>query len=444
MASDDALNVTSPASGRTPKLCAWPGETCRNAARRNPNGQGRPSRYCEQDVDGVNHNKDTAFVVRQSLDTVTPERRRLAAVPGEGRARPASRARMTLVEQVAELPSLLQAQQAQLGQHVADVLAALHAAGNPELTAIEISALEAETRQIIEDREEQVRQAEEGEQAARKELAEKIDLLRENDEITQEARARAQKAEDAVKTMQAEVELLQQDTAAEIERITKEQTDKAKQVQDAAAAEIQRITKEQTAKVEAAEQAARDAQRKSDEAIREAGQRVAQAEALVQSANTEAERLRTEVNGLRDQLATQQTSHDTAMQALRDQHQADLARQRTEANDEAERVRAEHRTALKEQRDDHQAEITRLREAHRTATDTLTAEHTNATARIAALHQQEVTALTDARDDLRARAERAERELDRLRVAAAEPAETAAEQQTDQHTEEAAGSGKAS
>lgn len=341
------------APARASSRCKFPG--CTLPSRPDPANGGRPAMYCEEIVDGVMHNRVTAWHRRRAdragQDAATQRTATTASV---------SLARMSLEERVGQLPGQL----AELMEFLGDIVTEMHAASD-------LAAAGAEVQDA--HREALARVAEADARAGSAERAQR------------EAEARAATAEleradadAAAEAAMKEAARQHRDYEAELDRVRSEAA--------AAIAAAQAAAAEEWRAAEARAAAHDEQMRAATEAVAEAQRRAAAAEATrdalqgsLERERSTAETLRTDIDGLRGQLTAAHATigeHRAATQlaeAARD-HAAQVAStaeaDRTRLLAERETTRQEHAEALRQLRDDTDQRVAAISSALELARDT--------------------------------------------------------------------------
>lgn len=388
----------APVGGEAPAVlerCAFAG--CGNS-RAPYQGRGPRPRYCEQEVDGVLHNRRNYFRSTGG----GPARR--AGVVGTGQApersaRPVSLARASvpvLVEQMGELLAGQAAAQNALFDRLEAV--AVDLAGG-DAVAVEVTAVQREARAEIEEAEDAARAADERATVAAADVEEARAAARAALTAAEDADGRAARAEAAAQQSQAAAAGAEERSAAAERRIAElttelttrtDERDTARAERDAAVADGRQLA----ARLEDAHAAAG---RQADELAaaradieRLTGTRQALTEQLTGArADTDRERRRAEVAELAvaradaaaaaagDALHTAREDHNAAIERLivaaREQRDQDHAAHR----DEIERLGAEL-TAARDATEDARSHLAAAREAAAEQRGALTAELTAA------------------------------------------------------------------
>ena len=334
--------------------CAYPG--CKNEPRAAEDGAGAKPKYCGQPdpLTGKPHEPGTAFRRRQEL-------RQAGAAEGDDMDRPVSMATM----RAAELRRGIQADIAGLTGKLAVLVEQLERAADPEMAERQVEAVQQEARQLVDAAETRAAQEALRRQDANNEAEEARIVALEAEERRQAAEDARGQAEQRAAEAQSEAERIREEAQARI-AVAEEDRDSAIAAAEAAKA----------AAIRAADARAEQAEAQAQEAIAQAR---AEAEALVRAA-CEA----------RDQALAQ-----TAQAEQR----AAAAEARAEAHAE-----------------DARAETARIREDAAREAGQLRADAARERDELRAGLEAQAQILEESRDDMRVRAERAERDLDAVRA----------------------------
>ena len=373
-------------SDTTSATCAYP-ECDRPVAP--PPATGGRSRYC----DDPEHTATTAFRARRAR----------GGEPGTGE-RSASLAGATLRENVERLGQVL-AEFRALSQQAAEHL---QVATNPEVIQAEMAAVRAEALQAV--------------ATAQGELADERQARLTADEAAEAAQADAETARADASSARAELRegIIKHEEARQA--IRQEADQAIEQARREAAGQVSAATADRDAAVAAAEAdktaAIAAAGERADRAAAEAREAIdrarAEAEALVRSAETDRDQAR-EQTAQHQEAARAAGQRAAAAEARADATRADADRAHEEAARMLDQVRADATRERDELREAMQARV----QAAEAELERREREHAAELGRIEAAAEARAAVLEESRTDLRARAERAEHDLDQARAVAA-------------------------
>lgn len=346
-------------------------------------GTGRKPKYCGEKIDGVPHNRLTAYrLAHGQAPTTETERVRAGSEQEANTARPVTMARLTLEDLLARVQEVVAAHEVRMGALVEQVTAAAVIATDPDAAVAEVAGAHREARAAID--------------AAEAERDAEIAASREAERVAALAQEQRRSAEDA-----AEVALAEAEAAQEARDQARGAAEQAGEVAARAQAELAVATEEwtrTTARFEAVSTELRQAREQLAQVRTELGE----ARDTIVATRQEA----TDLAGARDAL-TAEVAAERGRTAEQTRRAEDAERETSRAQGSVDQLRGEL-AAAREASDRYQGEVLRMG-----------TELATATAQLAAAREQVDTEKAHAAEriaDQRQRTEAAEREAQQLRI----------------------------